>query len=920
MSKQKAIAKLNFQLSSFFIIYCLFLSIASAAQIKIAWDPNPPEDAVIGYKACYGTSATNINVCEEVGNFTEYIIENLIPGQKYFIAVKAYNNYGESGFSNIVETPFYTIDTNPSGLQIIADNVVYNSPQTFSWDTWRVGSSHTISVSSPQSGTSGTRYVYSSWNDGGAQSHTITAPSVSTTFTANFTTQYSLTTSVSPSGGGSVSPAGTNWYNSGQSVQVTATPSSGYAFSGWSGDITGSTNPATITINGPKSIKANFVVAGTFSVSPASGLTSTGNQGGPFSPSSQTYTLQNTGGAAINWTVTKTASWITLSATSGTLAAGASTTITVSINSNANNLSPGTYTDIIVFTNSTNSIGNTTRSVSLTVNNQPQGYTVSTNPPGLQITVDGENYVSPQTFNWAIGSIHTISVSSPQYGESGIRYVFSSWNDGGSRTHNITATTSMTTYIANFTTQFSLTTSVSPSGGGTVSPSGTNWYNSGRNVTITATANSGYAFTGWSGDLTGSTNPTTVTMDRPKSITAQFATTSEVISTPAIPSGPPTGNIGISYTYIASGASSNLGHSLQYQFDWKGDSSDLSSWGAANQQKVWEYAGTYYVRVRARCATHTSVVSNWSAPLQVTIQGDYQVSCGDGRIPCVERVDGGDDSNNLVNGKPKGDVEFEFKIKVYDAGGSPQYVRILTTQRTNPIPEDFYIYDMTCSGQFPAGAECRYKTILGPAAIHKFYFEVMMSNGTVIRYPSSGYITGPEIHLLNGNNLVGVPRNIVNAQLNGQEAFGSTKVYRWNGELNAYTEVSHSDPVKLGEGYSLYRQNDNLLELSEYADYQYLEFIYLLKPGFNLISNPYNGNVNLSDMKIKKGNNSPISWQEAVARGWIVDALYYFNGKDWGNTYSYKTSQNGAVMVPWVGYWLILNVNDDNYYLIVTRP
>lgn len=211
-------------------------------------------------------------------------------------------------------------------------------------------------------------------------------------------------------------------------------------------------------------------------------------------------------------------------------------------------------------------------------------------------------------------------------------------------------------------------------------------------------------------------------MDGPKIITALFTSTSEVISTPAKPSGPTIGNVGVSYTFIASGANSNLGHSLQYQFDWKGDGSDLSFWGAANQQKVWEYAGTYNVRVRARCATHTSVVSNWSAPLQVTIQGDYQVSCGDGGIPCIERVDGGSDSNNLVNGKPKADLVFEFRITVHDAGGSPQYVRILTTQRSNPSPEDFYSYDMTCSGHFAYGAGCAYRTILGPAAIHKFYF------------------------------------------------------------------------------------------------------------------------------------------------------------------------------------------------------
>ncbi|MGQ9695321.1 MAG: hypothetical protein ACUVWV_11315, partial [Thermodesulfobacteriota bacterium] len=171
-----------------------------------------------------------------------------------------------------------------------------------------------------------------------------------------------------------------------------------------------------------------------------------------------------------------------------------------------------------------------------------------------------------------------------------------------------------------------------------------------------------------------------------------------------------------------------------------------------------------------------------------------------------------------------------------------------------------------------------------------------------------------------GNNLVGVPRNILNTQLNGQEAFGSTKVYRWNGGLSAYTEVTHAEPIRLGEGYSLYKQNDNLLELSEYADYHNLEYAYPLNPGFNLISNPYNGNVKLSDIKIQKGNSTPISWPEAIARGWVVDALYYFNGKDWGNTYSYRTSEKGAVLVPWVGYWIILNPNDDLYYLIVPKP
>ena len=110
------------------------------------------------------------------------------------------------------------------------------------------------------------------------------------------------------------------------------------------------------------------VVAGPLTVSPAGGLTSSGTIGGPFSPTSQTYTLTNTGTASMNWTASKVQSWVTLSAAAGTLASGATTTVTASINSGANSLAAGSYSDNVTFTNTTNNTGNTTRPVSLTVN------------------------------------------------------------------------------------------------------------------------------------------------------------------------------------------------------------------------------------------------------------------------------------------------------------------------------------------------------------------------------------------------------------------------------------------------------------------------------------------------------------------------------------------------------------------------
>ena len=115
----------------------------------------------------------------------------------------------------------------------------------------------------------------------------------------------------------------------------------------------------------------DVVVHGTLSdklaVTPAGGLVSSGVYGGPFTPASVQYTLQNTGAGAIQWTAGKTSNWVDLSASSGTLAGGASTTVTVSIHGNANDLEVGDYGDLVTFTNATKGTTSTTRSVNLDV-------------------------------------------------------------------------------------------------------------------------------------------------------------------------------------------------------------------------------------------------------------------------------------------------------------------------------------------------------------------------------------------------------------------------------------------------------------------------------------------------------------------------------------------------------------------------
>ena len=71
------------------------------------------------------------------------------------------------------------------------------------------------------------------------------------------------------------------------------------------------------------------------------------------------------------------------------------------------------------------------------------------------------------------------------------------------------------------TSKPTLTITISPSGGGSVSPQG-GTYDAGTTVELTATANVDYTFTGWTGDFTGSSNPVTLTMLTNQTIIANY--------------------------------------------------------------------------------------------------------------------------------------------------------------------------------------------------------------------------------------------------------------------------------------------------------------------------------------------------------------------------------------------------------------
>ena len=102
-------------------------------------------------------------------------------------------------------------------------------------------------------------------------------------------------------------------------------------------------------------------------VSPDENLVSSGQVGGPFSPSQIVYTVRNATAAPLDYLVTKTVDWLDITNASGTIPADSTVDVTVAFNAAAEELWHGTHTDTLVFTNLTSGVGDTTRAVSLDV-------------------------------------------------------------------------------------------------------------------------------------------------------------------------------------------------------------------------------------------------------------------------------------------------------------------------------------------------------------------------------------------------------------------------------------------------------------------------------------------------------------------------------------------------------------------------
>jgi len=154
----------------------------------------------------------------------------------------------------------------------------------------------------------------------------------------------------------------------------------------------------------------------------------------------------------------------------------------------------------------------------------------------LTVEVVGSGLVSknPDQATYQYGDTVTLTATPTEVGD----WWFAGWSGDFSSTVNpvtviINGTTSVT---ATFTDENKLTINVVGNGEVTLNPTQLH-YADGAVVELTAVADAGWKFSGWSGDLTGTTNPGSITMTSNKTVTATFTQDEYMLTVSTVGSG-----------------------------------------------------------------------------------------------------------------------------------------------------------------------------------------------------------------------------------------------------------------------------------------------------------------------------------------------------------------------------------------------
>ncbi len=332
--------------------------------------------------------------------------------------------------------------------------------------------------------------------------------SLQTDYVWTFTTIPQVALSALPIAGGTTSGTGT--YAQGSTVTVTATPSAGYSFLNWTenGTIVSTSSSYQLIMAGNKSLVANFTLSlvVTLTSSPSVGGTTTGAGSFTAGTSVTVTAIPNSGYTFINWTE------------------GTTIVSTNSIYTSALNASRTLVANFAINT----------------------GFSLSV------IAVNGTAVKNPVLVSYTSGASVLLTAT------ANTGYTFTGWS--GDASGSVSPLTVIMNSNKNITANFVLTGSgftlnVVANNGSVLKNPNLLSYTSGASVILTASPNSGYKFTGWSGDATGSVSPLTVTMNASKNITANFILD---VTNPGSPAGVNLGSAG-NFAVLAGSGISNTG-------------------------------------------------------------------------------------------------------------------------------------------------------------------------------------------------------------------------------------------------------------------------------------------------------------------------------------------------------------------------
>jgi hypothetical protein len=317
----------------------------------------------------------------------------------------------------------------------------------------------------------GYRFVGWSGDLSGAQNPASLLMDSDKTIGATFVPQFRVDLQVASGGSVTLDPPG-GLYDEGSTVTLTALPEEGHGFIGWSGDLSGAQNPATLLIDSDKSVDASFTTVFRVDVFAASGGSVTLDPPGGLYEEGSTVTL-----TALPDPDHRFAGW-----------GGALT-------------GPGNPASLVLDGDSVVTAG-FVRVFDVSVSSGPGG----------SVTLD------PPAGPYDDGSSLTVTAV-PDAGHR-----FGGWSGvlSGAGNPAVLVIEADETIAATFVPQFTLSVTP-PIGGYVLVDRPGSLHDVGTPVTLTAFPEEFYSFIGWSGDLGGAQNPATLVMDSDKSVDATFA-------------------------------------------------------------------------------------------------------------------------------------------------------------------------------------------------------------------------------------------------------------------------------------------------------------------------------------------------------------------------------------------------------------